>query len=184
MRTSKVAIEEARQARHDIRHHLNQISMLAEADDMGAIKAYLAQTVSRIPDLDMHFCENRAVDSVLGYTARLRSGREFRFPRRLICRRHSQSMKSTWGWCCPICWKMRWRPASRTTPARRQIKVKAYVHAEKLLLMLVENACDAEVKETNGVFRSSSAKGNGVGIQSVRHIAGKKRRRKHLHLSG
>ena len=63
----KVAIEEVRQARHDIRHHLNQISMLAEADDMEAIKAYLAQTVSRIPDLDMHFCENRAVDSVLGY---------------------------------------------------------------------------------------------------------------------
>ena len=36
----------------------------------------------------------------------------------------------------------------RTALARRQIKVKAYVHAEKLLLMLVENACDAEVKET------------------------------------
>ena len=47
---------------------------------------------------------------------------------------------------------MRWRPALRTAPARRQIKVKAYVHAEKLLLMLVENACDTEVKETNGVF--------------------------------
>ena len=108
----KVAIEEVRQARHDIRHHLNQISMLAEADDMEAIKAYLAQTVSRIPDLDMHFCENRAVDSVLGYTARLRSGREFRFPRRLICRKRSRSMKSTWAWCCLICWKMRWRPAS------------------------------------------------------------------------
>ena len=59
----------------------------------------------------------------------------------------------------------------RTAPARRQIKVKAYVHAEKLLLMLVENACDTEVKETNGVFRSSKRKGNGVGIQSVRHIA-------------
>ena len=51
--------------------------------------------------------------------------------------------------------------------------MKAYVHAEKLLLMLVENACDTEVKETNGVFRSSKRKGNGVGIQSVRHIAEK-----------
>ena len=39
--------------------------------------------------------------------------------------------------------------------------------------MLVENACDTEVKETNGVFRSSKRKGNGVGIQSVRHIAEK-----------
>ena len=46
-------------------------------------------------------------------------------------------------------------------------------NTEKLLLMLVENACDTEVKETNGVFRSSKRKGNGVGIQSVRHIAEK-----------
>ena len=29
------------------------------------------------------------------------------------------------------------------------------------------------MKETNGVFRSSKRKGNGVGIQSVRHIAEK-----------
>lgn len=97
----KVAIEEVRQARHDIRHHLNQISMLAEADDMGAIKVYLAQTVSRIPDLDMHFCEKpRGGQRARLLLRALRSEREFRFPRRLICRRSSRSMKSTWAWCC------------------------------------------------------------------------------------
>ena len=63
----KAAIEEARQARHDMRHQLNQISALAEAGDLDNLKAYLAKTVSRIPDLDMNFCENRAADSVVGY---------------------------------------------------------------------------------------------------------------------
>ena len=63
----KTAIEEARLARHDMRHHLNQISALSEAGDMEKLKAYLAQTVSRIPDLDMRFCENHMADSVLGY---------------------------------------------------------------------------------------------------------------------
>ena len=53
------------------------------------------------------------------------------------------------------------------------MKVNAYVHAERLLLMQVENACDGEIKETNGVFRSSKRKRNGIGIQSVRHIAEK-----------
>ena len=62
----KAAIEEARQARHDMRHQLNQISALAEAGDLDNLKAYLAKTVSRIPDLDMNFCENRAADSVVG----------------------------------------------------------------------------------------------------------------------
>lgn len=58
----KTAIDEARQARHDMRHQLNQISALAEAGDLDNLKAYLAKTVSRIPDLDMNFCENRAAD--------------------------------------------------------------------------------------------------------------------------
>lgn len=63
----KAAIEEARQARHDMRHQLNQISALAETGDLDGLKAYLAKTVSRIPDLDMNFCENRAADSVVGH---------------------------------------------------------------------------------------------------------------------
>ena len=54
----KAAIEEVRQARHDMRHQLNQISALAEAGDLDGLKAYLAKTVSRIPNLDMSFCEN------------------------------------------------------------------------------------------------------------------------------
>ena len=63
----KTAIEEARQARHDMRHQIQQISALAEAGDLEDLKSYLAKTVSRIPNLDMCFCENRAADSVVGY---------------------------------------------------------------------------------------------------------------------
>ena len=169
----KVAIEEARQARHDIRHHLNQISMRAEADDMGAIKAYLAQTVSRIPDLDMHFCENRAVDSVLGYYCALAKREGIPFSAQIDLPQTLPVDEIDMGLVLSNLLENALEASLRTAPARRQIKVKAYVHAEKLLLMLVENACDAEVKETNGVFRSSKRKGNGVGIQSVRHIAEK-----------
>ena len=169
----KVAIEEARQARHDIRHHLNQISMLAEADDMGAIKAYLAQTVFRIPDLDMHFCENRAVDSVIGYYCALAKRAGIPFSAQIDLPQTLPVDEIDMGLVLSNLLENALEASFRTAPARRQIKVKAYVHAEKLLLMLVENACDAEVKETNGVFRSSKRKGNGVGIQSVRHIAEK-----------
>lgn len=60
----------------------------------------------------------------------------------------------------------------RTVPDRR-LRVTAYLHAERLLLIEVENAFDGEVMEKGGVFRSSKRKGNGVGIRSVRHIAEK-----------
>lgn len=169
----KTAIEEARQARHDMRHHLNHISMLAEENDMEALKTYLAQTVSRIPDLDMRFCENRAADSVLGYYCALakREGVPFSaqidLPQTLpvdeidMCLVLSNLLENAL------------EASLRTVPARRWMKVNAYVYAERLLLMQVENACDGEIKETNGVFRSSKRKGNGIGIQSVRHIAEK-----------
>ena len=46
----RTAIEEARQARHDMRHQLNQISALAEAGDLEELKGYLAKTVSPHPE--------------------------------------------------------------------------------------------------------------------------------------
>ncbi len=169
----KTAIEEARQARHDMRHHLNHISMLAEENDMEALKTYLAQTVSRIPDLDMRFCENRAADSVLGYYCALAKREGIPFSAQIDL---PQTLPVDEIDMCLVLSNLlenALEASLRTVPVRRWMKVNAYVHAERLLLMQVENACDGEIKETNGVFRSSKRKGNGIGIQSVRHIAEK-----------
>ena len=169
----KTAIEEARQARHDMRHHLNHISMLAEENDMETLKAYLAQTVSRIPDLDMHFCENRAADSVLGYYCALAKREGIPFSAQIDL---PQTLPVDELDMCLVLSNLlenALEASLRTVPVRRWMKVNAYVHAERLLLMQVENACGGEIKETNGVFRSSKRKGNGIGIQSVRHIAEK-----------
>ena len=169
----KAAIEEARQARHDMRHQLNQISALAEAGDLDNLKAYLAKTVSRIPDLDMNFCENRAADSVVGYYCALAKREGVPFCAKLdlpqvlpvdeidLCLVLSNLLENAF------------EASLRTAPARRKIEVTAYVHAERLLLVEVENAFDGAVHEKSGVFRSSKRRENGIGIQSVRHIAEK-----------
>ena len=62
-----MAIEEARQARHDIRHHFVRLSTLAEQGDIEKIKEYLSAATGKISDYNLHFCENQAVDSVFGY---------------------------------------------------------------------------------------------------------------------
>lgn len=169
----KAAIEEARQARHDMRHQLNQISALAEAGDLDNLKAYLAKTVSRIPDLDMNFCENRAADSVVGYYCALAKREGVPFYAKLdlpqvlpvdeidLCLVLSNLLENAF------------EASLRTAPARRKIAITAYVHAERLLLVEVENAFDGEVNEKSGLFRSSKRKENGIGIQSVQHIAEK-----------
>ena len=167
----KAAIEEARQARHDLRHQLNQISMLVEEGDMEGLRGFLARSVSRIPSLEMRFCENGAADSVVGYYCGLCGREEIPIHVRLdlpetlpvdemdLCLVLSNLLENAL------------EASLRTAAVRRQITVTAYLHAARLLLIEVENPFDCAVKEKDGVFRSSKRKGDGVGLQSVRHIA-------------
>ena len=57
--TLLAAIEEARHARHDLRHHFIQLSALAEQGNLEELKQYLQNAVNKVPDLDMHTCKTR-----------------------------------------------------------------------------------------------------------------------------
>ena len=169
----KAAIEEARQARHDLRHQLCQLAALAEEGDLEKIKAYLSGAVSRIPSLEMHFCENRAADGVVGYYCALAKREQIPF-----------SVQLDLPECLPVdeinlCLVLSnllenaLEASLRTAPARRRIKLTAYLHGNSLALIQVENTYDGVIREKDGVFQSSKRKGDGVGLQSVRHIAEK-----------
>ena len=169
----KAAIEETRQARHDLRHQLCQLSALAEEGDLEKIKTYLASAVSRIPSLEMHFCANQAADSVVGHYCALAKRENIPYsvqidlPERLpvdeveLCLVLSNLLENAL------------EASLRTAPARRKIKLTAYLHGGSLALIQVENTYDGVIREKDGVFQSSKRKEDGVGRQSVRHIAEK-----------
>ena len=169
----RTAIEEARQARHDMRHQLNQISALAEAGDLENLKSYLAQTVSRIPNLDMCFCENRAADSVVGYYCAMAKRDEIPFRARLDLPETLPVDEMDMCLVLSNLLENALEASLRTAPGKRQIEITACVHADRILLIEVENAFDGEINEKNGVFRSSKRRENGIGIQSVTRIAEK-----------
>ena len=169
----KAAIEEARQARHDLRHQLCQLAALAEEGNLEKIKAYLSDAVSRIPSLELHFCENRAADGVVGYYCALAKREQIPFSVRLdlpeclpvdeinLCLVLSNLLENAL------------EASLHTAPARRRIELTAYLHGNSLALIQVENTYDGVIREKDGVFLSSKRKGDGVGLQSVRHIAEK-----------
>ena len=169
----KAAIEEARQARHDLRHQLCQLSAFAEEGDLEKIKAYLSGAVSRIPSLELHFCENRAADSVAGYYCAL--ARRENIPYSVQLDLPAQLPVDEVDLCLILSNLLEnaLEASLRTAPLRRGIKLTAYLHGESLALIQIENAFDGEIHEKGGVFQSSKRKGNGIGIQSVQHIAEK-----------
>ena len=166
----KAAIKEAR---HDLRHQLGQLSALVEEGDLEKIITFLSGAVSRISSLELHFCENRAADSVVGYYCALAKRENIPY-----------SVQLDLPECLPVdeinlCLVLSnvlenvLEASLRTTPARRKIKLTAHLHGNSLALIQVENTYDGVIREKDGVFQSSKRKGDGVGFQSVRHIAEK-----------
>ena len=166
-------IEEARQARHDIRHHFVQLSSLAEQGDMEKIKKYLSAATEKISDYNLHFCENQAVDSVFGYYSTLAKRENIPFhalvslPADLsideinLCLVFSNLLENAI------------QASVKTVPSRRKINVEVYPHHNHLLLIHVENTFDGKIQQKNNIFQSSKRSGNGIGIESVRYITEK-----------
>ena len=62
--------------------------------------------------------------------------------------------------------------------------MQAHLHSGHMVLLSVENAFDGEIREKDGVFLSSKRRGEGVGLQSVRHIAEKNGGYSRFHYGG
>lgn len=61
------AIEETRQARHDMRHYFSVLSTLAERKEWEELKDYLGNAWESIPNVELNLCDNQAVDGVAGH---------------------------------------------------------------------------------------------------------------------
>lgn len=167
------AIEEARQARHDLRHHFVQLSALAENGDLDKIKEYLSCASSKIPSQDLHFCENQAADGVLGYYSALAKRESIPFHAKTDLPSHIAVDEIDMCLVLSNLLENAIQASQKTEVSRRKINVEIYLHYNHLLLIQVENTFDGKIRKKNDIFQSSKRTGNGIGIQSVRHIAEK-----------
>lgn len=169
----RIAIDETRQARHDLRHHFLQLSALAEHGELEKIKEYLSGAVSKIPDLDLHFCENKAADSVIGYYCALARRDSIPFQARANI---PASLSTDEIDLCLILSNLlenALEASLKTAPDRRRIDLTIYPHFTHLLLIQVKNTFEDEIQEKGGIFQSSKRSSDGIGIQSVRRICEK-----------
>ena len=167
------AIEEARQARHDIRHHFLQLSSLAENGELEKIKEYLSNADSKMPSFEFHFCDNHAADSILGYYSACAKREQIPFLAKIDL--PAQFSVDEIDMCLVLSNLLEnaIEASLKTECSRRKITVEMYLHHSHLLLIQVENTFNGKIREKNDIFQSSKRSGNGIGIESVRHIVDK-----------
>ena len=169
----RTAIEETRKARHDMRHHFNTMQSLAARKEWESLKEYLSDAQGSFPDIELGLCSNTAVDSVAGHYGMLYRKQDipFSFELDLPCKLPVPEID-----LCLVLSNLlenALEASIKTAPARRQIKVRARLHSDHMALLSVENTFDGDIREKEGIFLSSKRRGEGVGLQSVRHIAEK-----------
>lgn len=171
--TLKASIEETRQARHNLRHHIRLLSTLADSGDLTGIRNYLAAVQERVPSAELVFCENSAADSVIGFYCALAQREDI--PLSLKIDLPHQLPVDEVDLCLVLSNLLENAlEASRRAPLpARHMEVAAYGYGENMVLVQVVNGYAGEIREKRSVFQSSKRAGDGVGLQSVRRIAEK-----------
>lgn len=167
------AIEQTRQAKHDLRHHFHILQSLAAQGKWENLTAYLEEAQGSIPDVDLGLCRNTAVDSVAGYFAALY--REHGIPLSFeIDLPHELPVAET-DLCSVLSNLLEnaMEAGLKTALERRQVKASARLHSGHMVLLSVENTYDGKVSEEDGVLLSSKRPGEGIGLQAVQHTAEK-----------
>lgn len=167
------AIEETRQARHDMRHHFLQLSSMAEAGDLEKIKEYLYNVTQKIPTMHMHFCENQVIDSVISYYCTLAERNTIPFHMQIDLPAQISVDETDFCLVLSNLLENALEASLKTAKFRQRIDIKLYRHASNLILIQIENAFDGKIQQKHGIFLSSKRNENGIGIQSVRHIVEK-----------
>ena len=163
-------METVRQARHDLRQHLNVIDHYLGSGKTEDLKSYISQyRMTLPPDVARTWCENYAVNTIVCYYAEeaRKAGIDFsvrlELPKQLsineaeLCSILGNLLENALDAC---------RECTDTAPF---IRIRAREEGGHIALA-VDNTCCRAPMEENGRFRSSKHEGFGSGTASVRSI--------------
>lgn len=165
-------IEETRQARHDLKQHLNLIQAYIDRNDMETLKDYIQKYGQKLPLYsDKLYCSNSAVDLIIRYYAEKAAAANIEFephlqlPQELsvdepdICVLFGNLLENA----IDACLQLHDQPAF--------IRVHARMAGEYAISITVDNSCAAAPVQSNNRFLSTKHSGFGMGTLSIRNIA-------------
>ena len=107
-------IAEARQAKHDVRHHIALLQDCLRRKDYDAMQAYLDRYQETLPDArQLQFCGNAAVNAVLSYFAQQAAAQQVEFSVKAQLPEYTGVADPDWRCCSAICLKTPLPPVCR-----------------------------------------------------------------------
>ncbi len=171
-------IQETRQARHDMRHHLLVLENYAQNRDLEGLSGYLekAGAYSALQPMEA-FCDNTAVNALLGYYKELAEKESVRVTMQVFV---FEKIPVTDTELCIILGNLlenALEACRRMKSSERFLDLEMAMESDSLLVILVKNSYEGTVRRApDGAFFSAKEKGRkGLGISSVLHIAKKYR---------
>ena len=165
--------------RHDLRHQLVAIKGLANTENK-QLNEYLDSLIHSIPSAPASYCENRVVNSILSYYSAICRNENISLETKLIVPETDDAALDN-DLCLVFgnlienaieaCRRMDTLDSSDETPSRF-IRLHAHVHY-KTLIITMDNSFDGHVTIQNGKYRSSKRDDYGIGLSSIRSVAGK-----------
>lgn len=166
-------IEKTRQARHDLRQHLNLIQAYLNKGDNEALQDYITKYGKSLPlNTWKAYCANYAVDTVVRYYADQAEASGIRFDCQILLSRDLAVDEPS---ICVLLGNLLENAieacASCGSPSPF-ISIHARSADEKAISITVDNTCSQPpAKDENGRLLSAKHSGLGTGILSVRNIA-------------
>lgn len=164
-------MNEARQARHDIRHHVAVLDSYLNAGEYEKLREYIQSYKKTLPsDRAMIFCSHYAINALLLYFAQQAEDHHIDFsvsaklpaqigiPDNILCVLLGNLLENALEACLTL----------KDGPAGISVKARSESYA---LFFQIDNSCGKKpVCDKEGNYLSSKHKGRGIGLESVRSI--------------
>ena len=164
-------IAEARQAKHDVRHHIALLQDCLRRKDYDAMQAYLDRYQETLPDArQLQFCGNAAVNAVLSYFAQQAAAQQVEFSVKAQLPEYTGVADPDLAVLFGNLLENALAACMQEASPRIVVRITADAHT---LCAAVDNTFTGAVRHTTGGFLSTKHAGLGLGTASVRSIAEK-----------
>ncbi len=178
-------IEEARKARHDVRHHFLVLESLAKENDVQGILDYLNQfSEKHSSDNVLVYCEHFSANALLSYYSQQAKNEQVKFSAKCNIPTEIGITDKDLTIILSNLLENAMHACLKVTDRPRQIQVICRYEDVGLTLIIKNTSMEAPRTDHSGRYISTSHKGYGIGIESVQTIVKSYNGMMHLDFDG